>query len=64
MANFRRIKIEATVETATMLLTDDEIEGALQKFRDALGHLDLAVLSVEPKEEAPVRSQKSVDYWD
>ncbi len=64
MANFRRIKFQATVETATMLLTEDEVEGWLEKFRDTLKHLDLAVLSVEPKEEAPVRLQKSVDCWD
>lgn len=69
MANFKRIKIQATVETAAMLLTEDRIDGALKEFCDALKHLDLAILCVEPKEEAPVEFSKleyvnKIEYLD
>ena len=52
MANFRMIKIQATVETRPMLLAEDQIDGALDELRQKLTHLDLAMLSVEPTEAA------------
>ncbi len=60
MSDFRRIKIQATVETAVMLLADGQIDGTLQTFCDTLKRLDLAILCVAAKEEAPV--EVSVEY--
>lgn len=62
MPTFRRIKIQATVETSSMLLRDDQIPGALAELRDKLAHLDLAVLSVSSAEPpAPPVSQPGAD---
>lgn len=55
MPTFRRIKIQATVETEAMLLPDDQIDGALNELRDKLKGLDLAILSVGPAEPPPVQ---------
>ena len=65
MANFRMIKIQATAETAPMLLTDDQIDGALHELRQKLQHLNLAILSVEPKEAPQVKRPESPegDPW-
>ena len=52
MPMFRRVRIHATVETESMLLTEEQIDGALGDLRDKLAHLDLAVLSIEPSEPA------------
>ena len=41
MTTFRRIKIQATVETAPMLLTEDQIDGALRRLREGLTQLDV-----------------------
>ncbi len=65
--NFRGIKFQATVETATILLTEGQIDDALEKFCDTLKRLGLAILSVEPKEAPPVRvheSLQSLEYSD
>jgi hypothetical protein len=61
MPTFRRIKIQATVETGAMLLPDDEIDGALSRLRDKLKQLDLAILSVEPTEPPPIQSPEAAD---
>ncbi len=53
MPIFTRIKIQATVETESMLLPEDKIDGALGTLRDRLKQLDLVILSIEPKEFAP-----------
>lgn len=55
MPMFRRVKIQATVETEAMLLQDDQIESALGALRDKLRHLDLDVVSVEPSERPPTK---------
>ena len=58
MPMFRRIKIQATVETEAMLLPEDKIDGALGELRDKLKRLDLAILSVEPTEPPAVKSSQ------
>lgn len=65
MPTFRRITIKATVETESMLLRDDQIDGALDELRDKLAHLDLAVLSVAPAEPAstPAGEPTNDDPW-
>ena len=62
MPIFRRVKIQATVETKAMLLQDDQIESAIGEFSDKLRHLDLDVLSVEATEPPPTQPpETSVD---
>jgi hypothetical protein len=65
MPTFRRIKIQATVETEAMLLPDDEIDAALGELRDKLKRLDLAILSVGPAEPPPIQlpETSSDDPW-
>lgn len=41
---FRRIRIQATVETAPMLLTEEQVAAALQELRDRLTRLELALV--------------------
>jgi len=64
MTTFRRIKIQATVETAPMLLTDEQITVALRELRDRLTSLELAIVGIEAKEEAPVELPDSLEYRD
>lgn len=65
MPTFRRIKIQATVETPAMLVPEDKVEGALGELRDKLRQLNLAILSVEPTEPAPTTPPEPVagDPW-
>ena len=56
MPNFRRIKIQATVETPMMLLPENDIDRALGEFLAMLSRLDLSVLSVAPAEPEPMQS--------
>lgn len=60
MGEFKRIKIQATVETAGLLLPEADVAAACAKLRQLLTDLDLAVLTVEPKEEAPVEFPESL----
>jgi len=64
MTTFRRIKIQATVETAPMLLTEDQIAKALRELRDGMTPLDVAILGIEAKEEAPVELPTTLEYRD
>ena len=61
MPTFRRIKLQATVETQAMLLPENEIDGALGELRDKLKQLDLTILSVEPTEPSLEPSEPSDD---
>ena len=61
---FRRIRIQATVETAPMLLTDEQLAAALQELRDRLTRLELVIVDVEAKEAAPVEFPDSLEYRD
>ena len=64
MTTFRRIKTQATVETAPMLLAEDQIEPALLELRDRLTHLDVAIVGIEAKEAPPVELPPSFEYRD
>jgi hypothetical protein len=64
MTTFRRIKIQATVESAPMLLTEDQIEGALRELRDGLTRLDVAIVGIEAKEEPAIDLPPSLEYRD
>jgi hypothetical protein len=61
MPTFRRIKLQATVETEAMLLPENEIDGALGELRDKLKQLDLTILSVEPTEPPPLEPSEPSD---
>jgi hypothetical protein len=64
MTTFRRIKIQATVETAPTLLTEDQIGGALRELRDGLTQLEVAIVSIEAKEEPAIELPPSIEYRD
>lgn len=64
MTTFRRIKIQATVETAPTLLTEEQIAGAVRDLRDGLTQLDLAIVGIEAKEEPGVELPASLEYRD
>jgi hypothetical protein len=64
MTTFRRIKIQATVESAPMLLTEDQIEGALRELRDGLTRLDVAIVGIEAKEEPAIDLPPTLEYRD
>jgi len=61
MTDFRRIKIQATVETAGLLLSEADTASMVQTIRDKLQQLDLAVLTIESKEEPTVPWNDSLD---
>lgn len=50
MTTFRRIKIQAVVETQPMLLPELEVERALGELHDKLARLGLTVVSLTPEE--------------
>jgi hypothetical protein len=64
MTTFRRIKIQAIVETAPMLLTEEQIGKALGELRDGLTGLDVVIVKLEPREEAPIELSASLEYRD
>ena len=64
MTTFRRIKIRATVETAPMLLTEDQIDAALRKLRDELTGLDVGIVGIEAEEEPAIDLPPSLEYRD
>ena len=64
MTTFRRIKIQATVETAPMLLTEDQVAGAVRELRDGLTQLDVAVVDIEAKEEPAIEVPSTLEYRD
>ena len=64
MTTFRRIKIQATVETAPMLLTEDQIAGALRELREGLARLEVTLVGIEAKEEPAVELPPSLEYRD
>jgi hypothetical protein len=64
MTAFRRMKIQATVETAPMLLAEDRIEPALRELRDRLTPLGVAIVGLEAKKEPPIELPSSFEYRD
>ncbi len=61
MTDFRRIKIQATVETAGLLLSEADVASMVQTLRDRLQQLELAVLTIESREEPTVPWNDSLD---
>ena len=50
MPIFRRIKIQATVETPALLLPEEEIAGKLDALKERLQQLELSIVSLESTE--------------
>jgi hypothetical protein len=61
MANFRLVKIQATVETPATLLLDRQLNEALAQLRETLHRCGLNVLSVEPIEPSAVDAPMGLD---
>jgi len=64
MTTFRRIKIQAPVEAAPTLLTEDQIDGAVRELRDRLTELGVAIVDIDAKEEPAVELPSSLEYRD
>jgi hypothetical protein len=47
-----------------MLLTEDQIDGALRKLRDGLTQLDVAIVGIEAKEEPAIELPPTLEYRD
>lgn len=62
--NFKRVRFRGIVETPPTLLTEEQLDEALEKFRNALKRLELLVVSVEAKDEAPIKLAESIEYRD
>jgi hypothetical protein len=45
-------------------LTDEQVSGALEALREGLARLDVAVVGLEAKEEAPIEVPASLEYRD
>lgn len=50
MAEFRRIKLHATLESEVMLLTESEVERAIDGVYGRLKSTGLNVVAIEPEE--------------
>jgi len=65
MPIFRRIKIQATVETPALLLPEEEIAGKLDALKERLQQLELSIVSLqstEPPTTPPAESSED-DPW-
>ena len=65
MPIFRRIKIQATVETSALLLPEEEIAGKLDALKERLQQLELSIVSLqssEPTTTAP-SEESDEDPW-
>jgi len=65
MPIFRRIKIQATVETSALLLPEEQIAGTVDALRERLKQLELSIVSLqssEPTTTAP-SEESDEDPW-
>jgi len=65
MPIFRRIKIQATVETPALLVPEEEIAGKLDALKERLQQLELSIVSLqssEPTTTAPPETSAE-DPW-
>lgn len=64
MAEFKRIKVHATLVSGVMLLTDDQIDDKLAEVRDRLADSGLTVESVEVQELAATLPTLEIPVYD
>jgi len=61
MANFRLVKIQATVETPATLLLNGQLNEALAQLSETLQQCGLTVLSIEPIEPPAAEAPMGLD---
>ena len=64
MAEFRRIKIRAVLESDVVLITADQVDRLVEAVCGKLKNTGLTLVSVEPEELAPTTSAITVGYDD
>src|SRR3972149_1737362 len=64
MAEFKRIKIRATLATGVMLLTDADIDRRVAEVCSKLKDSGLTLESVEAEEQAPVNPEVAITAYD
>mgnify|MGYP001566013618 FL=1 len=62
MAEFKRIKVRATLESDVMLLTDDQIQRLVDEVCGRLRSTGLTLVSVEPEELVTTLAAVPVGY--
>jgi hypothetical protein len=64
MAEFKRFRIHATLETEVMLLADAELAHAIDEVSEKLRHTGLTLVAVEPEEVVTEPAALPVGYDD
>ena len=64
MAEFKRIKIRAILESDVVLITADQVDRLVEGVCSKLKNTGLTLVSVEPEEQAPTTAAISVGYDD
>ena len=64
MAEFKRIKIRATLATGVMLLTDADIDRRVAEVCSKLKDSGLTLESVEAEELAPTNPEVAIPVYD
>ena len=64
MAEFKRIKVRAILESDVVLLTADQIDRLVEAVCNKLKNTGLTLVSVEPEELAPTNAAITVGYDD
>ena len=64
MAEFKRIKVLATLESDVLLLTYDQIDRVLGEVAGKLKNTGLKIVAIEPEEQAATSAAIPVGYDD
>ncbi len=64
MAEFKRIKIRAILESDVVLITADQVDRLVEAVCSKLKNTGLTLVSVEPEEMAPTNAAITVGYDD
>lgn len=64
MAEFKRIKIRAILESDVVLITADQVDRLVEGVIGKLKNTGLTLVSVEPEELAPTTAAITVGYDD
>ncbi len=64
MAEFKRVKVRAILESDVRLITEDQIERLVDEVCGKLKNTGLALVSVEPEELVATSAPISVGYDD
>lgn len=64
MAEFKRIRIRAVLESDVVLITADQVDRLVEGVIGKLKNTGLTLVSVEPEELAPTTAAITVGYDD